>query len=147
MKKKDIKLKPFAHHIEMVKYHENMRDHYVQEMSAIETPKEHSHVEMHMKGKVTKPKHKKANTAGRPSIVGYKVEPPKTKKKVSKKNAHKDIKKTMRKKVEKSKMKKVMHEFGKGELHSGSKKGPKVRNTKQALAIAFSEARKAADRR
>lgn len=36
-----------------------------------------------------------------------------------------------------------MHEFKKGSLHSGSKKGPKVTNRKQAVAIAISEARKA----
>ncbi len=41
---------------------------------------------------------------------------------------------------EKSKVKKVMREFEKGELHSGSKKGPLVRNPKQATAIALSEA-------
>jgi len=38
---------------------------------------------------------------------------------------------------------KVMHEFGEGKLHSGSKKGPKVTNPKQAVAIALSEAGKA----
>jgi hypothetical protein len=42
----------------------------------------------------------------------------------------------------KSKVKKVMHEYKEGELHSGSKKGPIVRNPKQAIAIALSEARK-----
>lgn len=42
----------------------------------------------------------------------------------------------------KAKVKKVMHEYGKGELHSGSKKGPTVTNPKQAIAIALSEARK-----
>ena len=31
-----------------------------------------------------------------------------------------------------------MHEFKKHELHSGSKKGPKVKNPKQAIAIALS---------
>ena len=36
----------------------------------------------------------------------------------------------------------VMHEFGKGKLHSGSKKGPVVTNRKQAIAIALSEARR-----
>lgn len=41
-----------------------------------------------------------------------------------------------------SKIKTVMHEFGKGELHSGSKKGPVVKNPKQALAIAISEAKR-----
>lgn len=40
------------------------------------------------------------------------------------------------------KVAKVMHEYGKGELHSGSKKGPKVTNPKQAVAIALSEAGK-----
>lgn len=42
----------------------------------------------------------------------------------------------------KSKVKKVMKEFSKGELHSGSKKGPVVSNPKQAIAIAMSEAGK-----
>jgi hypothetical protein len=39
-----------------------------------------------------------------------------------------------------SKVKKVMHEYKEGELHSGSKKGPKVKSRKQAIAIALSEA-------
>ena len=39
------------------------------------------------------------------------------------------------------KMDKVYKEFGKGELHSGSKKGPIVKNVKQASAIAIEEAR------
>ncbi len=43
---------------------------------------------------------------------------------------------------EKKKVKKVMKEFGKGELHSGSKKGPVVSSQKQAIAIALSEAKK-----
>ncbi len=38
---------------------------------------------------------------------------------------------------------KVMHEFKHGQLHSGSKKGPKVKNPKQAIAIGLSEARQA----
>jgi hypothetical protein len=42
-----------------------------------------------------------------------------------------------------AKVKKVMGEFGKGELHSGSKKGPVVTNPKQAYAIAKSEQREA----
>ena len=41
------------------------------------------------------------------------------------------------------KMKKVMGEFSKGTLHSGSESGPKVKNRKQAIAIALSEAREA----
>lgn len=38
---------------------------------------------------------------------------------------------------------KVMKEFAAGKLHSGSKKGPVVTNPKQAVAIGYSEARKA----
>lgn len=36
----------------------------------------------------------------------------------------------------------VMHEFKHGSLHSGSKRGPKVRSRKQAIAIMLSERRK-----
>ena len=43
----------------------------------------------------------------------------------------------------KSKTEKVMHEFKHGKLHSGSKRGPKVRSREQAIAIALSEQRKA----
>lgn len=43
----------------------------------------------------------------------------------------------------KQKIGKVMGEFKRGELHSGSSTGPKVTKTKQAVAIALSEARKA----
>jgi hypothetical protein len=35
-----------------------------------------------------------------------------------------------------------MHEWKEDSLHSGSKKGPVVKNQKQAIAIALSEARK-----
>jgi hypothetical protein len=49
---------------------------------------------------------------------------------------------TKHSKHSKSKMEKVMHEFKHGTLHSGSKKGPKVKSRKQAIAIAMSEARK-----
>ncbi len=38
----------------------------------------------------------------------------------------------------------VMHKFKQGELHSGSKSGPKVKNRKQAIAIMLSEKRAAA---
>ena len=47
----------------------------------------------------------------------------------------------MKSKKEK-KVSKVMHEWGEGKLHSGSKKGPVVKNQKQAIAIALSEAKK-----
>jgi lactam utilization protein B len=42
----------------------------------------------------------------------------------------------------KNKVEKVMHEYKEGALHAGSKKGPKVKNPKQAIAIALSEARR-----
>lgn len=41
-----------------------------------------------------------------------------------------------------SKVHKVMKEYKEGKLHSGSKKGPQVKNRKQAVAIALSEARR-----
>ena len=49
----------------------------------------------------------------------------------------------------KQKFEKVMGEYGRGTLHAGKnpkgpKKAPKAKNRKQAIAIAFSEARKAA---
>ena len=37
------------------------------------------------------------------------------------------------------KVRKVMREFKAGNLHSGSKTGPKVKSRKQAIAIAMSE--------
>lgn len=41
----------------------------------------------------------------------------------------------------------TMHEFKAGTLHSGSKKGPVVRNRKQAIAIGMSQQRKEMGRR
>ena len=46
----------------------------------------------------------------------------------------------MKKTKTEKKISKVMTEYGKGKLHSGSKKGPAVTNPKQAIAIALSEA-------
>ena len=46
----------------------------------------------------------------------------------------------------KGKVKKVMEEYSRGTLHSGSKKGPMVKDKKQAVAIALSEARHAGAR-
>lgn len=43
----------------------------------------------------------------------------------------------------KNKIETVMHEFKEGELHSGSKKGPKVKSRRQAIAIALNESRRA----
>ena len=42
--------------------------------------------------------------------------------------------------AKKGKVEKVMKEYNEGKLHSGSKKGPVVKNKKQAVAIAMSEA-------
>jgi hypothetical protein len=47
----------------------------------------------------------------------------------------------MKKAAAAKKIGKVMGEFKAGKLHSGSKKGPEVRNPKQAIAIAMSEAK------
>lgn len=50
---------------------------------------------------------------------------------------------TMAKKTKaQKKISKVMREFKAGTLNSGSKKGPKVKSRKQAIAIALSEAGK-----
>jgi hypothetical protein len=44
------------------------------------------------------------------------------------------------KKAKAAKVAKTMHEWGKGELHSGSKSGPPVESQRQAVAIALSQA-------
>jgi len=46
----------------------------------------------------------------------------------------------METKKQKAKIHKVMKEAKEGKLHSGSKHGPMVKNRKQAIAIAMSEA-------
>ena len=63
-----------------------------------------------------------ANAAGR-TMGGKKKKAPKTKR-------------------AKAKIKKTMDEWKSGTLHSGSKKGPVVKNQKQAVAIAISQARR-----
>lgn len=64
--------------------------------------------------------------------------------KMSEKEAYSDKmpKVKAKKSTAKGKVEKVMHEYKEGKLHSGSKKGPEVKNPKQAIAIALSEARK-----
>ncbi len=59
--------------------------------------------------------------------------------KVKNKDRHRKDKKS-------SKVSKVLHEYKEGALHSGSKKGPKVKKRSQAVAIALSEARKAGEK-
>lgn len=51
-----------------------------------------------------------------------------------------EIKMVKESRKEKNKVKKVMHEMKEGSLHSGSKKGPVVKNPKKGIAIALSEA-------
>ena len=45
-------------------------------------------------------------------------------------------------KHQKSKVKKTMKEYEQGELHIGGKKGPVVKNRKQAIAIALNSTKK-----
>lgn len=52
----------------------------------------------------------------------------------------------MKKTKAEKKISKVMREYKSGDLHSGSKTGPKVTNPRQALAIALSEAKVAKKR-
>lgn len=51
--------------------------------------------------------------------------------------------KPWRSKAGEAKIAKTMKEWGAGALHSGSKKGPVVKDQRQAVAIALSQARKA----
>jgi len=59
------------------------------------------------------------------------------------KKAVRVLKKDIKLGKKEKKVEKVMREFKEDKLHSGSKKGPKVKSRKQAIAIALSEARKA----
>ena len=58
---------------------------------------------------------------------------------ISRSSTEKQLKGSRKKK----KIKIVMKEFKKGTLRSGSKTGKKVKNRKQAIAIAMSEGRRA----
>lgn len=60
----------------------------------------------------------------------------------NKKKAYAKFKKK-KEQPKKDKVEAVMKEFKEGKLHSGSKKGPKVKLRAQAVAIGLSEARKA----
>jgi len=62
----------------------------------------------------------------------------------AKEKAHKIVKGSTAKKAKgKGKIEKVMREFKEKKLHSGSKKGPRVKKKAQAIAIAMNESRKA----
>jgi hypothetical protein len=50
------------------------------------------------------------------------------------------LKSSAPKKAKQKRVKDELHKFKEGMLHSGSKKGPKVTDRKQAIAIALSEA-------
>ncbi len=60
------------------------------------------------------------------------------------KKAARVLKKDIKTGKKEQKVADVMHEFKEGDLRSGSKKGPLVKNPKQAIAIALSEARRQA---
>lgn len=59
------------------------------------------------------------------------------------KSMHTTKEKHEKKSKKSGKIEKVMEEFALEKLHSGSKKGPLVTNPQQALAIAYSEKRRA----
>lgn len=69
------------------------------------------------------------------------------KKKRDYKRGGKKLKREIRLGKKEEKIADVMEEFKKGVLRSGSKRGPKVKKRSQALAIAFSEARRAKKKR
>jgi hypothetical protein len=52
-----------------------------------------------------------------------------------------------RKSKARNKIATTMGEFKRGKLHSGSVRGPRVKNRKQAVAIALSQARREGKRR
>lgn len=66
-----------------------------------------------------------------------------SKKHEKKEHKKKHAKHKVKKQKAENKIAKVMEEFGKGELHSGSKHGPVVTNPKQALAIGYNTSKKA----
>jgi hypothetical protein len=86
------------------------------------------------KGKVSK-SGSKAGKTGKAPVLAIMIGIPKEKKKMAQGGA------AMTKKQQ-AKVGKVMGEYKEGTLHSG-KKGPVVKDRKQAVAIALSEARKA----
>ncbi len=55
-------------------------------------------------------------------------------------------KKPKTKKGKKAAMAQTMHEFKHGQLHSGSKKGPKVKSRKQAIAIGLKQSGQSKDK-
>lgn len=88
----------------------------------------------HLKGDIKT--FKKEAAEDRELIKSLKAKP--KKKKHSRKKVAKKKTKSGHKKFER-----VLKEYKEGKLHSGSKKGPKVRKKSQALAIAFKYDRKA----
>lgn len=71
------------------------------------------------------------------------------KKPVKKAKVKKVVKKSAKKlsRKQEDKVGQVMREFAEKKLHSSSKKGPKVKSRKQALAIALSEAKRGPKRK
>lgn len=102
-------------------------------------------VKKHLKGDIKT--FKKEAKEDRELIKKLDKKPKKEYKKDHHKDKHKkqDPKKHEPKKKA-AKIEKVMHEWKEGELHSGSKRGPVVKNQKQAVAIALSEAKRAGEK-
>jgi len=95
------------------------------------------------KSRLSKDEHKKVVKHLKGDIKGYKKEANEDRQMIkSLGKKEKSAKKKMGKKRSDMKFDKVLTEFDKGTLHSGSKKGRKVKNPKQAVAIAYSEARR-----
>ena len=95
----------------------------------------------HLKGDIKT--FKKEAREDRELIKALKHEKGESKKQEKKEHKKKDPKNRPMIKNSK-KLEKVMNEFDMGSLHMGSKMGPLVKNPKQAIAIGYSEARKAA---
>lgn len=96
------------------------------------------------KSRLKKDEHKEVVKHLKGDIRGYKDEANEDRaliKKLGKKE--KKAKTKAGKKRSDLKFDRVLKEYDQGKLHSGSKKGPKVKNPKQAVAIAYSESRRA----
>lgn len=96
----------------------------------------------HLKGDIKMFKHESDEDK---ELIGSLRKKKKAKKKSSK--TTKRDKKLMKVGRKEDKIETVMHEFKEKKLHSGSKRGPKVTNPKQAIAIALSSARRVGKRK
>jgi hypothetical protein len=116
--------------VEMKKRSEKIENHLKKEM------KSSKRMEKEDKEFVASLKRPMAKRRGAPAVKAEE------KKEAEPKKALRVLKKEISAGKKELKVKKVMREYKKGDLHSGSKKGPVVSNPKQAIAIALSESRK-----